>query len=72
MRKRWITALLALAMAIPIRALADNAAWNGFRGLSWGAFEEDIAEQEERLADSSRELGGLCLDLCGKEELDVV
>ncbi len=61
MKCRWMAALLALMLALPPAAFAEPA-WN-FRGVSWGAFEEDIAEQEGRLADESRVLGEICLDL---------
>ncbi len=62
MKTRWLAALLALLLALPLAAGAEEE-WAGFRGVGWGALEEDIAEQEDRVADSNREIGGLCLDL---------
>ena len=62
MKTKWMAALLALILALPPAALAENA-WTGFRSVEWGAFEEDIVEQEQRVADYSRAFTDLCLDL---------
>ncbi len=61
--KHGIAAALAAVLAAVLALSAPAEGWDGFRGLPWGAFEEDIVEREERVADHAMELEGGCLDL---------
>ncbi len=63
MTKKFLAWLLLCLMLSGCAGAEESARWQGFRGLSWGAIEEEIAEREERVADRHLVISDLCLDL---------